>query len=137
MSAIDLGQTADDLIDQYDRPLVGSLLVRLEELAKSGDLVVGIRPLKDHPVAALSRFRAPTSWLGIGLVSGGWVAPMEGIRPSAHPDAVRVTQVVLLDREGRVESRIRYPDGSIIREAPAYGVALDALRVALGLPQVA
>jgi hypothetical protein len=130
----DLGLTADALIDQYGRPTLGATLLRLERHPVSGEISVRMRPLKRHPVDALRRFRAPASWIGLGLLTGGWAAPLDGTRPSAHPEAQRITQVVVVDRGGRVESRVRFPDGSIMREAPSVGAVLDAMRAALGPP---
>ena len=54
-------------------------------------------------------------------------------RPSAHPDAERVFQVVLVDRGGAIAGRLRRADGSVLTEAPAGGDVLDALRAALGV----
>jgi hypothetical protein len=137
VSPKELGRLADALIEQYHRPLVGSLLVRIERHRKTRDIITGVRPLSGHPAEALANFRAPSSWIGIGLVCGGWAAPMDGIRPSAHPDGQRVTSVVLLDRAGNVEGRMRLPDGSVLREPPGEGLVFDTLLDALGPGQAA
>lgn len=133
MSTVDLGRLADDLIARHPR-VTGARLVRLERHRKSGKPVASLRALRGHPADVLARFRVPSSWIGIGVLCGGWGAPMDGIRPSAHPEAQRVTLVVLLGRDGTVESRVRCPDGSIMRDGPGEGAVLDAMRTALGLP---
>ena len=138
MSYIDLGRVADLLFDQLGEPLVGSYLVRLVlDERVSGGPELAVRPLDGPPAEALAGFRAPAAWSAIGLVCGGWAAPMDGVRPSAHPDARRISQVILLGRDGTIASRVRYADGSVLRAAPASGAALDALRFALGLPRAA
>ena len=138
MSLNDLGLTADLLIREFDEAVVGSSLVRFVQCDDDPDQVeIGIRPLDGHPSDELAGFRAPESWVALGLVSGGWVAPLGAVRPSAHPDARRITQVVLVDRQGRVESRVRFPDGTIMREPPSVGAVLDLLRVALGVADAA
>ena len=140
MRADTMGRMADILISTCDEPVVGASLIRLASVKGAPDeFEFGIKHLDGHPVEALEGFRAPRSWFGLGVLTGGWVAPMDGtvVRPSAHPDAVRISQVVLMDRKGRVESRVRYPDGAIMSEVPTMGVVLDALRAALGLPRAA
>ena len=62
---------------------------------------------------------------------------MDGGRPSAHPEGVRIVHAVLVDRDGGVVSRLRRPDGSIMREPPSSGAVLDALLLSLGLPATA
>jgi hypothetical protein len=131
--SLDLSELADDLLDTHDGA-VGSLLVCVELHRPSGEPVVRVRPLDGHPAAVLDGFRAPSSCLVLGVVAGAWGAPMDGIRPSAHPEAQRVTTVVLLGRDGAIESRIRWPDGSTLCDAPRTGLVLDAMRAALGLP---
>ena len=135
---LDLGRTAELVMEQLDEPMVGSSLVRLVRTGdEPDDFELGIRPLEGHPADVLEGFRAPASWVVLGLASGGWLAPMEGIRPSQHPDAKRITQVVLIDRNGSIGCRVRLPDGSTMCEAPTVGAVLEVLRAALGLPRVA
>jgi hypothetical protein len=133
MSGDELHALADFLVEKYGGTAVGSLLVRVERHRKTGETQVGVRPLDGHPADALNRFHAPTSWIALGLVCGGWAAPMDGVRPPAHPDALRITHVILLDRNGDVASRLRFPDGRIMGEPPSEGAVLDALKASLGV----
>ena len=137
MSPSDLALIADALIGRHGR-IDGAMLVRIERRWRRGrpecGLDFGLRPLDCHPVDALMRLRVPPSWVGLGVVCGGWAAPLDGGRPSAHPDAQRIVVVVLVGRDGAVVSRMRWPDGTVISEVPADGEVLQAMRLALGLP---
>lgn len=135
MSVTILDHWADVLIEQFEgEAVVGASLVRLVRPdAACGEVELGLADIDGHPVDALDGFVAPDSWTAIGVVNGGWVAPMGGVRPSAHPEAQRILQVVLIDRCGEIASRVRYPDGSIMSSPPTYGAVLDVLRAALGL----
>jgi hypothetical protein len=66
-------------------------------------------------------------------VSTGWAAPIDSpVRPSAHPDAQRVHQAVVLDRAGVLLGRMRHPDGTIIDLGRGgHGRVPDALRSAM------
>ena len=134
MLADRLGQMADALIESCDEPVFGASLIRLVSVPDAPDeFEFGIRPIDGHPADALKGFRAPKDWFALGVLTGGWVAPMDGTttRASAHPDAMRISQVLLIDRDGSVVSRLRYPDGSVMTEAPTAGTVLDLLRRAL------
>src|SRR5262245_26264574 len=115
-----LDNLADALIDEF-RDTVGATLIRLVQCDDPEQVEFSIKPLDGHPADELEGFRAPESWVAIGVITGGWAAPMTGVRPSAHPDALRVTQLVIVDRDGTVFSRLRYPDGSILCEPPSSG----------------
>ena len=127
---------ADMLIEaQSQAPHFGASLIRLVEPDDSPDQVeVGLLPLDGaHPADFLEGFRAPPSWVALGVAGGGWAAPLDAVRPSAHPEARRVIHVVLVARDGTVAGRIRYPDGTIMASPPTHGAVLDGLRGALGL----
>lgn len=130
-----LGRWADVLLKAFDAPVVGATLVRFVRCEDAPDeFELGLLPIDGHPVEMLVGFRAPADWLALGVITGGWAAPLDGSRPSAHPEARRVTQVFLIDRDGVTASVLRYPDGSIQRlPGPAEGAVPDALRAALGL----
>ena len=136
MSQHRLDNLADALIDEF-RGTVGATLIRLVQCDDPEEVEFGIRPLDGHPADELAGFVAPDSWVAIGIITGGWVAPMAGVRPSAHPDAKRITQLVIVERDGTVLGRLRYPDGSILREPPSAGAALDVLLESMGLPSTA
>ena|SRR5437588_239755 len=137
MSLDMLGHLADILLEATPGPFVGATLVRVVfHRGRGDDFELGLKPLDCHPTEALDGFRAPRSWTALGVIAGGWAAPMDdGIRPSAHPDAMRVTNVVLMDRKGRMVGRVRYPDGSVVEGPPGYGAIVDALRYSLHVRQ--
>jgi hypothetical protein len=135
MSNPDLELWVDDLLDEFaSDSFAGSLLVRVIQ-DDDEDIRFEAANLDAHPADALVGYRAPASCIALGTVSGGWAAPMDGstTRASAHPEAKRVFQVVLVDRLGVVAGRVRYPDGSMLRSAPTHGDVLDALRASLGI----
>ncbi len=132
MSTTLLDHWADLLLEALDTGKPGATVVRLSD-DRSGEHELAVRPIDVHPLEALSGFEAPASCFALGVATGGWAAPMDGIRPSEHPEGQRIFQVVLVDRSGRVASRIRFPDGSIMTDAPGSGAVLDALRQALGV----
>src|SRR5207302_2101337 len=96
MSQHPLDNLADALIDEFSGT-VGATLIRLVQCDDPEQVEFGVRPLDGHPADELAGFRAPESWVAIGVITGGWAAPMGAVRPSAHPDAMRVTQLVIVD----------------------------------------
>jgi hypothetical protein len=134
MSTIDVGRWADTLMARYaDRVVIGNALY---EIAAHADPAVALElephALDCHPVPFLRTFRPAPSCVALGLVSAGWAAPMGSrVRPSAHPEAKRILQVVVVTSDGEVGGRVRFPDGSIVDSGPGYGRVLDALRSAL------
>lgn len=133
MSTTDLERLADILLAALDSHAPGATLVRID-IDGEGEPDVALKPIDVHPTVALAKLGAPASCHALGIATGGWAAPMGGVgRPSAHPDAQRVFQVVLVDRAGGVAARLRLADGSVMTEVPATGAVLDALRAALGL----
>ncbi len=136
MSTTILERWGDILLEALETRKPGATLVRLAHDG-SGEHEVAVLPIDLHPTEALRGYEAPAECYALGIATGGWAAPMDGTRPSAHPDAQRIFQIVLVDRTGAVVSRVRYPDGSVMREPPEYGAVLDALRSALGIRAVA
>ena len=138
MSTTILDRWADILLEALDTKKPGATLVRLERVGGE-EHELALLPVDVHPTEALAVLDLPESCYAVGVATGGWAAPMDGRpgRPSGHPDARRVFQVVLVDRAGAVVSRVRFPDGSIMKEPPGHGAILDALRAALGLPAAA
>lgn len=128
-----LGHWADLLLDAFlgAAPADASLVRLARPDDGRHDVELGLLPLAGrHPVDLLDGFVAPPSWLALGVATGGWAGPADGGPPSAHPDGVRVVQVVLVDRDGGVAGRVRFPDGTVLREPPAMGAVLAALRAA-------
>lgn len=112
-----------------------SALLRVETPTTDGELQVGVSDLDgDHPLTALMGFVAPDDWWALGVISTGWMGPLDGGRPSANPDAVRTAQVIAVTREGHVVSHVRAADGESFDDPPSHGRTLDALRRAVGLP---
>lgn len=134
MSLIDVGQWADLLIRRYaGQDVIGNALFAFTRPADpSAAPHVEMQPLDRHPADFLRRFRPPPSCIALGLVSAGWAAPIDTpVRPSAHPDAQRILQAVVVTLDRGVGARVRYPDGSVVDPGPGYGRVLDALRAAL------
>jgi hypothetical protein len=132
-----LERWADVLLEALRTNEPGATLVRLDR-DSAGDSELALRPIDTHPVEALAELDQPMRCHALGVATGAWAAPMgSSVRPSAHPEARRVFQVVLVGQDGSVVSRVRYPDGSVMTEPPGAGAVLDALRTALGLSAVA
>lgn len=98
--------------------------------------------LEKHPSELLLGFTAWEEWWAVGLLTTGWAAPMETEptnpyaaheRPSAHPDAVRMRMLVMVDRDGTTVSKVECTDGRTIDE-PGEGYLLDLLRRTVGVP---
>ncbi len=98
--------------------------------------------LEGHPSELLLGFTAWEEWWAVGLLTTGWAAPMETDptnpyaahgRPSAHPDAVRMRMLVMVDRDGTTVSKVECSDGRTIDE-PGEGYMLDLLRRTVGVP---
>ena len=133
MSTTIIERLADILLEALATEAPGATLVRVD-LVPPGEHELALLPIDVHPTVALAGFRPDPSCYALGVATGGWAAPMGGTgRPSAHPDAQRVFQVVLVDRGGAVAGRMRRADGSVMTEAPASGDVLDALQAALGV----
>ncbi|HEX7166333.1 MAG TPA: hypothetical protein VF230_05060 [Acidimicrobiales bacterium] len=90
-------------------------------------------PYGSHPISELLGFVAPPSWEAIGLVTYGWGAPADRVRPSEHPERRRVRLVTLVDRDGREAATASFDDGTVIDESPE-GVLTDVLRRCLRVP---
>lgn len=130
MSGPTLDRLAAVLLEAFDTNEHGATLLRIDDDG-SGEFDIGLMPIDCHPVDALEVVDVPASCTALGVATGGWSAPISDLRPSAHPDAQRIFQVVLVDRAGTVASRVRYPDGSVLTAPPSEGAVLDALRTAL------
>lgn len=105
----------------------GGVLVHVTVHRKGPD--IGILPLDGlAPADVLLGTYAPKDWAVLGVATQGWARPLDG-----PGDRVRAEVVVLVARDGRVVSRVRYGD-QVIEEPPALGVTLDCLLRALGLP---
>jgi hypothetical protein len=89
---------------------------------------------------------APDLCVVLATLGGGWVAPAStagdeefkrgrfAVRPSSHPDAVRVRSIVAVDRSGLSAGVTKLATGAVIDEPPTTGLVLDGLRRAFGLP---
>jgi hypothetical protein len=137
MSAVDIEAWADALIALHATvDMFGHELVPITHDHPMGAARIRSQRSTRHPVDRLRRYRPGAEVRALGLVCGGWAAPMEdrGARmPSAHPDARRMLQVVVMDRMGDMTARVRYGDGSIVELGGAgVGRVPDAMRRALG-----
>lgn len=114
-------------------------LVRLAEPPGHPDEVeLGLLRLGGaHPCDVLDDLLVEPSCVALGVACGGWAAPLDPLvrdgpaPPSAHPDAERILQVVLVARTGEVVGRLRFPDGTVLTAPPADGAVLSSLREAL------
>jgi hypothetical protein len=136
MSDVDIERWADALIARHPSvDLIGHELVVIVDEQPDSWPRPGVRPMRSqrHPVDRLRRYRVPAEARALGLVCGGWWAPMDdGIMPSSHPEAKRIVQAVVMDRSGTMTGRVRNPDGSVIDLGRGgVGRVPDALRAAL------
>jgi hypothetical protein len=134
---LDFNHLVDLLITSYSGPnTTGSALFPFT-LSNSVDLDLDaiLVALDCHPVDFLERYQGPPDLIALGLVSGGWAAPIDSkVRPSAHPDAKRIVTACVAGVDGTIVDRIRMPDGSVInpsKKEPGFGAVPDALRAAL------
>jgi hypothetical protein len=94
---------------------------------------VGTKPLEGvAPVDLLMGTVAPDNWWALGVAVGGWVRPM-GPNGQIGDRAGRAANVVLVARTGEIVSRVRTDDRTLT-DPPSYGITLDSLQRALGLP---
>ncbi|MDQ6928644.1 MAG: hypothetical protein M3159_08270 [Actinomycetota bacterium] len=137
-----------DAVQSCDLPFLEKLSDSLcEVIAKGGDgflvhLVaapdgdghdVGTKPLEGvAPAETLIGTVVPEAWWALGVAVGGWVRPL-GPEGQVGERMGRAANVVVVTRAGDVVSRVR-TDGRTLTESPAYGITLDAIQRALGLP---
>ena len=111
------------------------VLIKIEETGDPESFALGLKDLPEdtHPVDELWGFVAPDSWLAIGVVTYGWASPMDGVRPSQHPERCRVRATILVDRSGRQAASATLEDGTCIDE-PGEGLIGDVLLRCIGAP---
>ena len=125
-----LGQVADTLSSIPDDGR-GAMLVHVAP-ADDG-LTVGFLDLDGQaPAEVLLGMVAPDEWVALGLAALGWASPLDGT-PARRRRRQRTSSAVIVHRSGEVVSRLRVGD-EVIDEPPAYGLTLDFLQRALGLP---
>ncbi len=145
--ALDQLLTVIDTSSAEERFNVRPHLVYVEFGPTTDDVSIGIKHTDgDSVTTAMLGFTAPEEWWALGHVTGGWAAPPETwdddevergrfpVRPSSHPDSVRVRISVLMSRTGMVASRFATADGRSSDESPPLGAAVDVLRRAFRLP---
>jgi hypothetical protein len=126
-----LGQLADTLCSDPDDDR-GGLLVHVAPA--EGGVTVGMLDVEGQaPVELLLGMVAPDEWLALGLAAHGWAYPLEAAPQRNRQQRRRTSSVVLVHRSGEVVSRLRVGE-EVHREPPAYGLTLDGLQRALGLP---
>jgi hypothetical protein len=90
---------------------------------------VGILPLDGvAPAEFLLGAEAPAEWAALGVATRGRAGPLSGRSPSSTAEVV-----VLVPRAGEIVGRMRHA-GQLIKDAPEYGLTVDCLQRALGLP---
>ena len=98
----------------------------------------------DDPLGSLVGLHAPPDADAVGIATGGWALPPHlaeadldrgrMIRPSSHPEGMRVRTLVVLDRRGIGASRLRIACGAPLDTGLPDGFATDVLRRTLSLP---
>ena len=102
-------------------------LIHVIQQPNGGD--VGLLPLDGAaPAELLLGTVAPAEWSALGVATRGRARPLDGHGPPSTAEVV-----VLVPRAGEVIGRMRH-GGQVSPEAPAYGLTLDCLQRALGLP---
>lgn len=90
---------------------------------------VGFLPLEGAaPAELLLGAVAPAEWSALGVATRGRAGPLDGHGPSSTAEVV-----ALVPREGEIVGRMRH-GGRIHTEAPEYGLTVDCIQRALGLP---
>jgi hypothetical protein len=90
---------------------------------------VGFLPLEGRaPADLLLGTVAPPEWSALGCAVRGRARSLTGDGPAWTADVV-----VIVPRSGDVVGRVRH-GGQVITEPPAYGLTVDCLQRALGLP---
>jgi hypothetical protein len=135
-----------DAVQFCDLPYLEALAdPLLEVIAEGGDgflihLVaaddghdVGMKALEGMaPVEHLMGTVVPEDWWALGVAVGGWTRPL-GPKGQVGERTGRAANVVVVTRSGDIVSRVRIGDRTLT-EPPAYGITLDTLQRALGLP---
>ncbi len=124
-----LGQLADELCAAEEDD--DDLLVHV--VATADGASVGFLDLVgEAPADVLLGMVAPDDWVALGVAVHGWARPLDAMSTGGR-DRRRTALALLVHRSGEVVSRLRVA-GEVHREPPAFGLTLDGLQRALGLP---
>ena len=137
-----LDHLADELCTSDDDEYGDGMLIHV--VPTDDGAGVGFLDLEgDPPADILLGTVAPDGWVALGVAVRGWARPLDpttgGTASTAGGGGWRrrsSSSVVLVHRSGKVVSRLRVGD-EVHREPPAYGLTLDGLQRALGLPTAA
>ena len=103
--------------------------VLVHVIAQEDGADVGILPLDGAaPAELLLGTVAPAEWSALGVATRGRAGPLAGHGPSSTAEVV-----VLVPRVGEVVGRMLHA-GRMITDPPEYGLTVDCLQRALGLP---
>ncbi len=109
----------------------GGVLLHVTADAEGGE--VGVLDLAGRPPAdLLIGMVAPDDWVALGVAATGTAHSLDP-GPDEGRRVGRTSSAVLVHRSGEVVSRLRFGD-EVLHEPPAYGLTLDCLQRALGLP---
>lgn len=138
-------QSLTDLVRRIDAQLVherdGALLRVTGDPPRVHRMSLG----GDHPLDLLLGFRAPRSWIGIGLHCKGRSFDLPEPRRTRPPrrsssyasrvlDALPISVTILIDRAGHGRGLLRQGDDTRCLAGPPEGIVGDACRRVLGLP---
>jgi hypothetical protein len=114
-----------------EEPDGGNWLIRLDNVDEVGGNL-GLKPLDEHPIEALTGFTAPDDWFAVGVASDGWAHSLE---PAARVARQRIRMFALVARDGSEVSAMRRYGHDELEFLPdrADGDLADTLRRVLGL----
>src|SRR5260370_41334997 len=73
----------------------GNWLIRLDNVDNVGGNL-GLKPLDEHPIEALTGFTAPDDWFAVGVASDGWAHSLE---PASRVAPQRIRMIALGARD--------------------------------------
>jgi hypothetical protein len=107
----------------------GGEAMLIHVIAREDGPDVGFLPLDGAaPAELLLGTVAPAEWSALGVATRGRAGPLAGHGPASTAEVV-----VLVPRVGEVVGRM-YHGGHLITDAPEYGLTVDCIQRALGLP---
>ena len=118
--------------DFQDESDPGNWLIRLDNVDNVGGNL-GLKPLDEHPIEALTGFTAPDDWFAVGVASDGWAHSLE---PATRVARQRIRMIALVARDGSEAAAMRRYGNDELEFLPGLGEGpmADTLRRVIGLP---